>query len=49
MICKAARERREMAKKPEPKRGKCKNCGENKVLTNQGLCYDCLYIDSHYR
>jgi len=23
----------------------CKRCGKKAVLTNQGLCYDCLDID----
>jgi len=28
---------------------KCIGCGKHKdILTNQGLCYECLYIDSHY-
>ncbi len=25
----------------------CKKCGELRILTNEGLCYDCLYLETH--
>ncbi len=30
----------------QPKR-KCKKCGVETTLTNERLCYDCLYGESH--
>jgi len=45
-ICKRRREMTGTGK-PRPSK-KCKNCGKVRVLTNQGLCHECLYIDSHF-
>lgn len=32
-------------KTPKWKLRKCKGCGKRRLLTNQGLCYECLYED----
>ena len=37
----------EAKKGEETKLHKCKKCDKKRLLTNEGLCYDCLYEESH--